>query len=316
MRKFFLFIGAMMLAVTSLQASERVVWAGNQPISWASAVYDGITLEVYNLQGLEAGDVIKVYGTPKIDPASIQYRLKYKAGGSWTWTDLTTNVEDNVASYVVESATTASEIAERGLIVTGQGYDVTKITITTNNVQKEVWCQEALRIFYVDGSNNYSLDTYNSIDISAIRPGYTLKVYTENPEESPSYQLQFKDGADWDVWKTIANAADANGVVSHVIDSVGQAQKLRDRGLVVNGDGYSINRISVEKSRRYTLWEGSKSAEGWWWLNGQGYLVSDITQLAENDKIIVTISGTNGDDRQLKIVNQENQEETPTEPGK
>lgn len=316
MKKIFLFLSAVLVSL-AMQATEHTVWSGNQPISWNQENYAGITFEVYNLHGLAAGDVIKVYGTPMIEAANVQYALKYKAGGSWTWTDLSTTVKDNVASYVVANATIASEIAERGLIITGQGYDVTKVTIATGNGQKEVWRQDSLHIYYTDETHNNSFDTRPDakqpglVDFSSLRPGYTLKVYSENPVEYPYYQLQYKAGNGW-TWTTIANSADVNGVIAYEIASMDIAQEIRDRGLIVNGNGYYINRIGVETATKYALWDGSMSAEGWWWLNGQGYLVSDVSRLATGDKLILTISGTSGSDRQLKIENQETEGETPT----
>lgn len=313
MKKIFLFLSAALVSL-AMQAREHIVWSGNQPISWNQENYAGITFEVYNLHGLAAGDVIKVYGTPMIEAANVEYALKYKSGNDWTWTDLSTTVKDNVASYVVANATIASEIAERGLIITGQGYNVTKVTIATANGQKEVWHQKGLHIYYTDETHNYNFYSRDSaVDLSSLRQGYKIKVYTEEPAENPYYQLQYKAGAGWNEWTEIATSADANGVISYEIPSVEMAQTLTERGIIVNGgDGYYFNRIGVETAPTYTLWDGSMSAEGWWWLNGQGYLVSDVSRLATGDKLILTISGTSGSDRQLKIVNQETEGENPT----
>lgn len=316
MKKIFLFLSVALVSL-AMQATEHTVWSGNQPISWNQANYAGITFEVYNLHGLAAGDVIKVYGTPMIEAANVQYALKYKAGGNWTWTDLSTTVKDNVVSYVVANATIASEIAERGLIITGQGYKVTKVTIATANGQKEVWHQKGLHIYYTDETHNYNFYSRDSaVDLSSLRPGYKIKVYTEDPAENPGYRLQYKAGDGWDEWTEIATSADANGVISYEIPSVEMAQTLTARGIIVNGgDGYYFNRIGVESAPTYTLWEGTTTPDEenhWWWLNGQGYLVSDVSMLATGDKLILTISETDGSDRQLRITNQETEGETPT----
>ena len=318
MRKLFSLL-AMSLLALSAHATERIVWAGNKPISYNQDKYIGTKLVIYNLQGLAVGDIIKVYGTPKI-AEDVEYVLQYKEGNNWTWTDLSTSVENNVCTYEVADAAIAGYIEERGLIITGQGYDVTKVTIATGNGQKEVWRQDEMHIYYVNGSDNNSFETRPDatqpglVDFSSLRPGYTLKVYSENPVEYPSYQLQYKAGDGW-TWTTIASSADVNGVIAYEIASMDKAQEIRDRGLIVNGNGYYINRISVESAANYTLWDGATTPDevtGWWWLNGQGYLVSDVSELKENDKLILTISATNGNDRQLKILTQETEGETPT----
>ena len=315
MRKLFSILAVALLTLAA-HATERIVWAGNKPISYNQDKYIGTTLEIYNLQGLAVGDIIKVYGTPKI-AVDVEYVLQYKEGNNWTWTALSTSVENDVCTYEVADAAIAGYIEERGLIVNGQGYDVTKVTIATGNGQKEVWRQESLHIYDTDETHKNSFDTRPNpdqpglVDFSSLRPGYTLKVYSENPVENPSYQLQYRAGDGW-TWTTIASSADVNGVIAYKIESMDIAQEIRDRGLIVNGNGYYINRIGVETATKYALWDGSMSAEGWWWLNGQGYLVSDVSRLAKGDKLILTISGTSGDDRQLKIVNQETEGETPT----
>lgn len=119
------------IALTSVAmfATERVVWTGNEPISWNTEVYAGTQFETPEgiFANLAKDNVIKVAVVAGIDEP--QYVMTYKAGSGWEWTDLTTSVADGVMSYTVESDQIAQEIADRGLIFRGQGYNITQIIV-------------------------------------------------------------------------------------------------------------------------------------------------------------------------------------------
>lgn len=131
--KKFLTLCAAISAATTLFASERVVWEGNKAISWNSDVYPGEQFETPDgiFADLKKDEVIKVSVIAQIDEP--QYVMTYKAGDSWEWTDLPTNVADGLMTYTVASDEIAGFIAQRGLIFRGQGYDMTKIAIVTED---------------------------------------------------------------------------------------------------------------------------------------------------------------------------------------
>lgn len=123
-----------MFAAATLFAAERVVWEGNKAISWNSDVYPGEQFETPDgiFADLKKDEVIKVTVIAQIDEP--QYVMTYKAGDSWEWTDLPTNVADGLMTYTVASDEIAGFIAQRGLIFRGQGYDMTKIVIVSEDV--------------------------------------------------------------------------------------------------------------------------------------------------------------------------------------
>ena len=125
---------AAMFAAATLFAAERVVWEGNKAISWNSDVYPGEQFETPDgiFADLKKDEVIKVTVIAQIDEP--QYVMTYKAGDSWEWTDLPTNVADGLMTYTVASDEIAGFIAQRGLIFRGQGYDMTKIVIVSEDV--------------------------------------------------------------------------------------------------------------------------------------------------------------------------------------
>ena len=132
MKKFFT-LCVIALTSVALYAAERVVWEGNKAISWNSDVYPGEQFETPDgiFADLKKDEVIKVSVIAQIDEP--QYVMTYKAGDSWEWTDLPTNVADGLMTYTVASDEIAGFIAQRGLIFRGQGYDMTKIAIVTED---------------------------------------------------------------------------------------------------------------------------------------------------------------------------------------
>lgn len=120
----------MVLASVSTFATEKTVWEGNEAISWNTAEAPGTQYEVAAscFAGLKEGDVLKFYTTTTYE--SPQYVVTYKAGSSWEWTDLTTTFSNNVITYTVENSQIAKEIAERGVIMRGQAYNLVKVTVT------------------------------------------------------------------------------------------------------------------------------------------------------------------------------------------
>ena len=109
---------------------ERTVWEGNEAISWNNEVAPGTQLETPDgiFAGLAKDDVIKLYTTTTYDEP--QYVVTYKKGDTWEWTDLQTTVSEGVISYTVADATIAQEIADRGLVIRGQAFNLTKITVS------------------------------------------------------------------------------------------------------------------------------------------------------------------------------------------
>ncbi|MBR4563497.1 MAG: hypothetical protein IKO26_03505 [Paludibacteraceae bacterium] len=166
MKKIFTFIAAL-AATLSLSAKETTVWTGNEPISWNAEVYAGTQFETPEgiFAGLQKDYTIKVSVTPGMDEP--QYVMTYKAGDSWNWTDLTTTIENGTMSYTVESAQIATEIADRGLIFRGQGYNITAIIVDdntpdtpdpqpTDRVAETLW--EGTQVLGAEGNDGFGIE--------------------------------------------------------------------------------------------------------------------------------------------------------------
>ncbi|MBQ7191269.1 MAG: hypothetical protein IJS00_00150 [Paludibacteraceae bacterium] len=270
----------------SMYAVKQVVWSGSQSISYNQEYYSGVTLFIYNLQEVAEGDVIEVQVSAGME--SPTYDMQRQAGGEWSWTSLNPTVNNGIMSYTVENATIAKELATRGLIITGQGYDISSVTLVKNG-SSEVW-----RTAGYDVSANF--DTYETTYLSTLRPGYTVKVFTLGG----SPKMQYKVGGGWS-WTDIEGVTTANGVMRYTVASPQMDELLRTRGLVVCNSG-TINRIAIETSQDIPLWVGSQEMTWNEISNYEQYLTSAYSSWLEaGDKIIITISGTTGDDRQVVL---------------
>jgi hypothetical protein len=101
-------------------------------ISWNQEVYAGSEMDTYNVQqdmlaGLAKDDSIKIYYAQAVEGA--QFALTYKAGESWSWTDLVISQHDGFYAYKVASNEIAQDIADHGLVIRGQGYHATAVVI-------------------------------------------------------------------------------------------------------------------------------------------------------------------------------------------
>lgn len=111
---------------------DSTVWTGDVAISWNQEAYAGTELDTYSVQqdmlaGIAKDDSIKIYYSDAIEGA--QFALTYKAGESWSWTDLAISQHNGFYAYKVASNEIAQDIADHGLVIRGQGYHATAIVI-------------------------------------------------------------------------------------------------------------------------------------------------------------------------------------------
>ncbi|MBR1877660.1 MAG: hypothetical protein IJ814_01515 [Paludibacteraceae bacterium] len=111
----------------------KTVWTGDVAISWNQDVYKGTELVTIDVQadmfaGLLEGDSIKCYYAEAIEGA--QFALSYRTE-DWGYADLTVSEHEGFFAYRVASDEIAMDIADRGLVIRGQGYHLTKIELGT-----------------------------------------------------------------------------------------------------------------------------------------------------------------------------------------
>ena len=265
MRKIFTFAFALM-AMLALNAKETVVWTGNEPISWNQEVYAGSQFETpaNTFSSLKTGYVIKVSVVAMIDEP--QYVMTYKAGESWSWTDLTTTVSDSVMSYTVESDQIGTEIADRNLIFRGQGYNITQIIVDDLKgddpepqpqpgeayVDQTVWTGDVAISWNQEVYAGSEMDTYNVKQdmLAGLAKDDSIKIYYAQAIEGAQFALTYKAGESWS-W-TDLTITQHDGFFAYKVESDAIAQDIADHGLVIRGQGYHATAIVIGKPQSTT----------------------------------------------------------------
>lgn len=259
MKKFIFCLLSFSIAVLCpLNASERVVWTGDSPISWNTEVYEGTQFETPDgiFAGLKVQDTISVTVVAHIDEP--QYVLTYKAGSSWEWTNLENiTVADGLMTYIVESEQIAIEIADRGLIFRGQGYNITQIAIVSPDEDPE---PEPEPVILVEGDTTTLWEDSTGLEMA----------WNEICEQDTSIgqQLAEKDKiivtviaknptTEWP--KVILRNADSEEVTNQLINDIStfpydvtftltaEYAAAVQQGFRISGDGVTVTKVAAYK---------------------------------------------------------------------
>ena len=249
MRKIVTLVIAMLVYV-SMQAEEKTVWEGSEPISWNTEVAPGTQFETPEgiFSGLKKDNIIRIYTTTTYEEP--QYVITYKKGDSWEWTDLATTIANGVISYTVEDETIATFIAERGLVVRGQAYTITKISIDVEISQpvtgeQTVWEGSEAISWNTEVAPGTQFETPEGI-FSGLKKDNVIRIYTTTTYEEPQYVITYKKGDSWE-WTDLATTI-ADGVISYTVEDETIAKEIAERGLVIRGQAYTITKITVASS--------------------------------------------------------------------
>lgn len=247
MKKIFTVIMAA-LTWAGVQAEEKTVWEGSEPISWNTEVAPGTQFETPQgiFSGLAAGNTIRIYSTTTYDEP--QYVVTYKAGDGWEWTDLATTVSNGVIAYTVESADIATWIADRGLVLRGQAWTATKITVEAEAAQPA----EGEQTLWT-GSQAISWNTevapgtqYELTGIfSGLQKDDVLHFYTTATIDDPQYVVTYKAGNSWE-WTDLATTF-VNNIISYTVESAQTATEIAERGIIMRGQGYTLTKVTLVK---------------------------------------------------------------------
>lgn len=244
-----------LLAFVGAWAEEKTVWEGEQAISWNPDEAPGIQFETPEgtFSGLKKDNTIRIYTTTTYE--SPQYVITYKKGDGWEWTDLETAIADGVISYVVESDDIATWIAERGLVVRGQAYTITKITVDAEapkpiEGEQTVWTGEEPVSWNPAEAPGTQFETPNGI-FAGLQKNDLIRFYTTTTYESPQYVVTYKKGDSWE-W-TDLEIAIADGVISYAVESDDIATWIAERGVVMRGQAYTLTKITVTKNGVTTI---------------------------------------------------------------
>ncbi len=248
MKKIFsLIVG--LLAFTVAQAEERTVWEGSEQISWNTEVAPGTQFETPEgtFSGLSVGNTIRIYTTTTYEEP--QYVVTYKKGDSWEWTDLETTFASGIISFIIADEQTATEIADRGLILRGQAWTATKITIDAEapkpiEGEQTVWEGSEPISWNTEVAPGTQYETAEGI-FKGLAADDVIRAYTTTTYEEPQYVITYKKGDSWE-W-TDLNTIVADGIITFTVADAQMATEIADRGLIFRGQAYTLTKITVTK---------------------------------------------------------------------
>lgn len=263
MKKIFTFACALFATLT-LSAAETTIWTGNEPISWNPDEYAGSQYEINSIPGVQAGDTIVAHITP--DMAEPQYAITYKAGDSWSWTDLVIIVGENELRTVVADSA-VSNIAERGLIFRGQGYILTAVGICKKASDptpdpdpqpgeeyedQTVWTGDVAISWNQEVYAGSEMDTYNVQQdmLAGLAKDDSIKIYYADAIEGAQFALTYKAGESWSWTDLVISQHD--GFYAYKVASNEIAQDIADHGLVIRGQGYHATAVVIGKPKSAT----------------------------------------------------------------
>lgn len=248
MKKIFsLIVG--LLAFTVAQAEEKTVWEGSEQISWNTEVAPGTQFETPEgtFTGLSVGNTIRIYTTTTYEEP--QYVVTYKKGDSWEWTDLETTFASGIISFTIADEQTATEIAERGLILRGQAWTAIKITVDAEapkpvEGEQTVWEGSEPISWNTEVAPGTQYETAEGI-FNGLAADDVIRAYTTTTYEEPQYVITYKKGDSWE-W-TDLNTIVADGIITFTVADAQMATEIADRGLIFRGQAYTLTKITVTK---------------------------------------------------------------------
>jgi hypothetical protein len=248
MKKLFTLAFAM-LAMTATEAEEKTVWEGNEAISWNTEAAPGTQFETPEgtFTGLQTGNTIRIYTTTTYEEP--QYVVTYKKGDGWEWTDLETTFANSIISYVVADDQTATEIAERGIILRGQAWTATKITIEAETIvpvlgEQTIWEGSEPISWNTEVAPGTQFETPEGI-FANLKNGDTIRAYTTTSYEEPQYVLTYKKGDSWE-W-TDLDIEIEEGVIIFTVEDDQTADEISGRGLIFRGQAYTLTKITLSR---------------------------------------------------------------------
>ena len=251
MEKITLLLVVLMAMTVNAKTVEKTVWEGCEAISWNTDVAPGTQFETPSgiFSGLAAGNVVKIYTSTTYD--NPQYVVTYKKGNGWDWTDLTTSVDDGVISFTVADETQATEIAERGLILRGQAWTATKITVSTEEADDPVEEGTATTLWsgtkdLGDWGNFESLRYDGKGELANAKVGDDIRVTFSNATEG--WQVYVCDAASYGEFTDgyfDGSALEESQTVSFRIANATVLEAIQDRGIVVKGKLATLTKIEI-----------------------------------------------------------------------
>ncbi len=212
-------------------------WSGNQDLAWGG----------YDWSQVPVGAKLELYTTPTVENGA-WWCVSLRHGQDWGALAGVPSQYDTPASPLIVdlSAETLDDlIKNNGLIITGQGYILTKIVISWEiSLETAIW-QGSQTISGWNGNQDLAWGGY---DWSSVRPGQILRFYmTPTVAEGSWWCVALRHGDGWAEIPGIPGQIDTPAspievsLTSEIINDL-----IAHNGLVFSGDGYAMTKITLE----------------------------------------------------------------------
>lgn len=215
-------------------------WGGNQDLAW-----DG-----YDWTQVPAGAIMTLYMTPTV------------ADGEWwcvslrhgkDWGNLPAPIPgqydtpaDGILAVELTQGILDDLIANGGLVLTGQGYILSKVTIEWEiSLEETIW-SGAWENASWGGNQDLAWGGY---DWSTVKAGQTLRLYcTPMVADGEWWCMDIRHGDGWGAICGASHQLDTpeGGVATYVLTQEEIDDIVAGGGLVITGQGYILNKVTIE----------------------------------------------------------------------
>lgn len=275
------------------------LWSGSKAINWNT-----VEIAASNFASANTGDKIIINVDYVGDDDWPQVALRKNASDPLSGAENTqlSSSMTSVTYYINESM--LADLKQYGLFVSGAGYRLKSVKLEADDDPTTVWTG------LVAGSTNFDtndvLNTNNEKILAGVEAKDTIYIYTTGVATGASYELKYKVGDNW-TWTELISGASVPEIIKYAATAE-SAPLIANRGLVISGSGYSINKISLHKFKETpltagdtrTLWVNADGTDvSWNEIGTQGATLGAILEVGEKILVTVKSASTTETDRQV-----------------
>ena len=215
-------------------------WGGNQDLAW-----DG-----YDWTQVPAGAIMTLYMTPTVADGE-WWCVSLRHGQNWgNLPDPIPGQYDTPADGILAVELTQGIlddlIANGGLVLTGQGYILSKVTLEWEiSLEETIWTGSWENASW---GGNQDL-AWGGYDWSTVKAGQTLRLYcTPTVADGEWWCMDIRHGQDWGAICGESHQQDTpeGGVATYVLTQEELDDIVAGGGLVITGQGYILNKVTIE----------------------------------------------------------------------
>lgn len=212
-------------------------WSGNQDLAWGG----------YDWSQVPVGAHLEIYTTPTVDPGA-WWCISLRTGQSWGALAGVPSQYDTPESPLIVDLTAETLddlIKNNGLVITGQGYILTKIVISWEiSLETTIW-QGSQTISGWNGNQDLA---WGGFDWSSVKPGQILRFYmTPTVADGSWWCVALRHGNGWAEIPGVPGQIDMpSSPIEITLTSEIISDLVANGGLVFSGDGYVMTKITLE----------------------------------------------------------------------